>query len=114
MVAGVPVIAGTGGATSRRLAGRGGIAVPSASPEAVAAALGRLSSASVRAEMGAAAREIVSGHPGPEECAERLVRTLADAAGGPPARRLRPFAAGLGARRRSGSGVVRPALRNSS
>jgi glycosyltransferase involved in cell wall biosynthesis len=81
MVAGVPVVAGTAGATTRRLAGRAGVAVPSADPVAVAAALGRLASPATRAEMGAAAREIVRGHPGPEECAELLVRTLADAAG---------------------------------
>jgi glycosyltransferase involved in cell wall biosynthesis len=80
MVAGVPVVAGTPGATSRRLENRAGITVPSASPEGVAAALGRLTSPQTRAEMGAAAREIVRDHPGPEECADRLVATLRDAA----------------------------------
>lgn len=80
MLAGVPVVAVEGGAVVRRLAGRAGIGVPAASPPAVAAALGVLADAEVRATAGAAARELVADAPGAAACAAMLVSVLEDAA----------------------------------
>jgi glycosyltransferase involved in cell wall biosynthesis len=81
-LAGLPVIATGEGAVVRRLAGgRAGEAVPTGDPAAVARALGRFSDRDERARAGAAAREIVAGHPDAAECARLLVATLRDAAG---------------------------------
>ena len=81
-LAGLPVIATGTGAVVRRLdGGRAGAAVEAGDIRAVAAALGRFSSAEERARAGAAAREIVAGHPDATECARMLVRVLEDAAG---------------------------------
>lgn len=80
MLAGVPVVAVTGGAVVRRLEGRAGIGVPPAQPAAVAAALGRLTDPAARAAAGAAARELVVGYPDARECARLLVEVLDDAA----------------------------------
>lgn len=81
-LAGLPVIATGEGAVVRRLdGGRAGAAVPTGSPEAVAAALGRFADPEERARAGAAAREIVAGHPDAAECARMLVTVLKDAAG---------------------------------
>jgi hypothetical protein len=81
MVAGVPVVTIEGGAAGRRLERRAGLTVPAASPQHVAAALRRLSDQRTRAAMAGAGREIVLGHPGPHECAERLAGTLEVVAG---------------------------------
>lgn len=80
MLAGVPVVAVSGGAVVRRLEGRAGIGVPPASPAEVASALGRLSDPEVRAAAGRAGREIVADHPTAARCAEMLVDVLTDAA----------------------------------
>ena len=64
----------------RRLEGRAGIAVAAGDPAAVAEALARYADPAARAAAGAAAREIVAGHPGAQECARMLVDVLADAA----------------------------------
>ncbi len=80
MLAGVPVVAVSGGAVVRRLAGRAGIGVPPGDPDAVADALGRLAEPSARAAAAEAAREIVAGHPTDRDCARELVRVLREAA----------------------------------
>jgi len=80
MLAGVPVVAVSGGAVVRRLEGRAGIGVPPASPAEVADALGRLSDPDVRAAAGRAGREIVADHPSAPQCAAILVDVLRDAA----------------------------------
>ena len=81
-LAGLPVIATGEGAVVRRLDGdRAGAAVPTGDPAAVARALGRFADPEERARAGAAAREIVAGHPNAAECARLLAATLHDAAG---------------------------------
>ncbi|MDQ1445275.1 MAG: hypothetical protein QOI20_1739 [Acidimicrobiaceae bacterium] len=91
MVAGVPVVAVEGGAVVRRLAGRagvdgiGGIGVPPASPDAVAAALHRLTDPEVRAAMGAAAKELVADHPDAATAASQLATCLSAVAHRPGA-----------------------------
>lgn len=81
-LAGLPVIATGEGAVVRRLdGGRAGAAVPVSDPAAVAAALARFADPAERERAGAAAREIVAGHPDAEECARMLVAVLRDAAG---------------------------------
>jgi glycosyltransferase involved in cell wall biosynthesis len=80
MVAGIPVVAVGGGAVVRRLEGRAGVGVPAAAPDAVAAALGRLSDPELRRTMGEAGRELVAGHPDLERCAAMLVEVLERAA----------------------------------
>jgi glycosyltransferase involved in cell wall biosynthesis len=80
MLAGVPVVAVTGGAVVRRLEGRAGIGVPPGDPQAIAAALGRLSEPAARAAAGAAAREIVADAPDARACAALLVQVLEEAA----------------------------------
>lgn len=81
-LAGLPVIATGEGAVVRRLdGGRAGAAVPTGDPGAVARALGRFADPAERARAGAAAREIVAGHPDAAECARMLVAVLRDAAG---------------------------------
>lgn len=81
-LAGLPVIATGEGAVVRRLDGdRAGAAVPVSDPAAVAAALGRFADPAERERAGAAAKEIVAGHPDAAECARLLVATLRDAAG---------------------------------
>jgi glycosyltransferase involved in cell wall biosynthesis len=83
MLAGVPVIATGEGAVTRRLDGdRAGVAVPVSDPDAIARALGRFADPAERAAAGAAAKELVAGHPTAEECAAMLVAVLRDAAGG--------------------------------
>ena len=83
MLAGVPVIATGEGAVTRRLdGGRAGEAVPVSDPDAVARALGRFADPAERAAAGAAAKQIVAGHPTAEECARMLVDVLRDAAEG--------------------------------
>lgn len=89
MLAGVPVVAVSGGAVVRRLEGRAGIGVPPGDPDAVAAALGRLADAEVRRRMGDAAREITADAPGAAECARRLVAVLRDASDSRRQRRSR-------------------------
>ncbi len=92
MVAGVPVVATTGGPVTDRLAGRAGLAVPPGDPGAVAAALSRLADPDARQRAGAAGRDLTADHPTPAQCADRLVRLLAAVAcrpgaglsGGPP------------------------------
>lgn len=92
MLAGVPVVATSGGPVVDRLAGRAGLGVPPGNPVAVAAALGRLANAGRRYAMGAAGRELSAGHPDAATCADALVTELARVAcrpgagrhGGPP------------------------------
>lgn len=92
MVAGVPVLATTGGPVAERLAGIAGIAVPPGDPGAVAAALGRLADPAVRARAGAAGQVLTADHPTAGACAGLLARRLAQVAcrpgaglaGGPP------------------------------
>jgi glycosyltransferase involved in cell wall biosynthesis len=78
-----------GGAVVRRLEGRAGVGVPPAAPEAVAAALGRLSDPRVRRTMGEAGRKLVAGHPDLERCAAMLVEVLEKAASSGLRRRRR-------------------------
>jgi glycosyltransferase involved in cell wall biosynthesis len=89
MLAGIPVIAVSGGAVVRRLAGRAGVGVPPRDPAAVAAALGAYTDAAVRTAAGAAARELVADAPDAPACAARLVAVLTDAAAAPRRRGLR-------------------------
>lgn len=81
MLAGVPVVAVSGGAVVRRLEGRAGIGVPAGSPGHVAEALGRLDDAELRARMGAAGQQITTDHPDAAQCARLLVQVLREAAG---------------------------------
>lgn len=85
MVAGVPVVAVTGGAVVRRLEGRAGIGVPPGDPAAIAAALGGLVDPEARAAAGTAGRELVADAPDAVACAALLVEVLRDAAGQRPA-----------------------------
>jgi glycosyltransferase involved in cell wall biosynthesis len=85
MLAGVPVIGVGGGAVTRRLDGRAGIAVDPADPDAVAAALARLADAGVNASAGTAARELVADHPDESTVADGLASVLAMACGRPGA-----------------------------
>ncbi|MDQ1696804.1 MAG: hypothetical protein QOJ03_2157 [Frankiaceae bacterium] len=85
MLAGIPVVGVDGGAVTRRLDGRAGIAVPPGDPDAVADALGRLNDPAVRAGAGAAARELVADHPGEAAVADRLAAVLAAVAARPGA-----------------------------
>jgi glycosyltransferase involved in cell wall biosynthesis len=80
MLAGIPLIAVARGAVYRRLEGRAGIGVPPGDPGAVADALAQFADPVRRSKAGAAAREIVAGHPTAEECAKMLVAVLRDAA----------------------------------
>jgi glycosyltransferase involved in cell wall biosynthesis len=81
MLAGIPVIATGTGAVVRRLDGdRAGAAVPTGDPDAIARALGRFADPAERAAAGAAAREMVAGHPTAAECARMLVDVLRAAA----------------------------------
>jgi glycosyltransferase involved in cell wall biosynthesis len=77
MVAGVPVVATTGGPVGGRLAGTAGVTVAPADPEAVAAALGRLADPELRARAGAAGQALTADHPTAAACAEHLARRLA-------------------------------------
>lgn len=81
--AGVPVIAIAGSPPALRMAASAGVAVPPGDPDAVAAALGQLSSRTVRSAMGRAARALSADHPTAHDCASRLVQVLAEAAGRP-------------------------------
>lgn len=76
MVAGLPVVAVTGGAVVRRLAGVAGIGVPAADPGAVAAALAALSDPERRRVTGAAGQAITRDHPDAQTCASALVDVL--------------------------------------
>jgi glycosyltransferase involved in cell wall biosynthesis len=80
MLAGVPVVAVSGGAVVRRLEGEAGIGVPASDPSAVAAALARLRDPQVRARAGAAGRALTADHPDAEQCANMLVEVLEGAA----------------------------------
>jgi glycosyltransferase involved in cell wall biosynthesis len=77
MTAGVPVIATDTGPVADRLAGRAGIVVPPGAPDAVAAALARLSDEDARRRMGSAGRQLTADHPGARGCAGQLARELA-------------------------------------
>ncbi|MDT5025474.1 MAG: hypothetical protein QOE61_1900 [Micromonosporaceae bacterium] len=77
MLAGVPVVATSGGPVVDRLAGRAGLGVPPGDPVAVAAALGLLADSGRRRAMGCAGRELSAGHPDAATCAEVLVAELA-------------------------------------
>ena len=77
MLAGVPVVATSGGPVVDRLADRAGLGVPPGNPAAVAAALGLLADPGRRRAMGAAGRELSAGHPDAATCAELLVAELA-------------------------------------
>jgi glycosyltransferase involved in cell wall biosynthesis len=79
MLAGVPIIAVTGGAVVRRLEGRAGIGVPAGDAGAVADALAVYTSAASRRRAGKVGQELVRSHPTSAECADLLVRTLRDA-----------------------------------
>ena len=85
MLAGVPVVGVDGGAVTRRLDGRAGVAVPAADPAAVAAALAHLGEPDVREKAGRAARELVADHPGETVVADLLASVLAAAAARPGA-----------------------------
>lgn len=80
MVAGVPVVAATGGPVAERLAGVAGVVVAPGDPAAVAAALGHLSDPELRARVGAAGRRLTVGHPSAADCADLLARRLAGVA----------------------------------
>jgi len=85
MTAGVPVIGVGGGAVERRIAGQGGVVVPMADPQAVAAALHLLADPVERARRGAAAAALVRDHPTAEAGARRFAGVLAGAARRPGA-----------------------------
>lgn len=80
MEAGIPVVAVGGGAVAARLVSGGGITVPAADPDAIARALEELTDDEARARAGRAAAAAVAGHPTATECADALVRVLAEAA----------------------------------
>ncbi|MFE6097591.1 glycosyltransferase [Streptomyces massasporeus] len=84
MLAGVPVIATAPGPVSERVAPPGadpaGITVEPARAEQVAEALRRLEDPGIRAAMGSAGSRSAVAHPGPEQSAALLVRTLAETA----------------------------------
>lgn len=81
MLAGVPVIAVSGSAVARRLAGRAGLVLPPGDVDALARALQSLAAPGMRAEMGAAGRALTADHPDAGACARLLVEVLRDAAG---------------------------------
>jgi glycosyltransferase involved in cell wall biosynthesis/GT2 family glycosyltransferase len=87
MRAGIPVVAVTGGAVIRRLAGSAGLGVPPGDPSAVAAALGRLRDPVLRRRMGRAGRELVVDHPDAARQADRLAALLGAVAARPGAGR---------------------------
>ncbi|MFF7734381.1 glycosyltransferase [Streptomyces sp. NPDC007984] len=84
MLAGVPVIATAPGPVSQRVAPPGadpaGITVEPARADQVAGALRRLQDPDSRSAMGAAGRRRAAAHPGAEQSAALLVRTLAETA----------------------------------
>lgn len=80
MLAGVPVIAVTGGAVVRRLEGRAGIGVPAGDAGAVADALAVYASLDARRQAGRAGQALVRDHPGGAACADLLVGVLRAAA----------------------------------
>jgi glycosyltransferase involved in cell wall biosynthesis len=80
MACGVPVVATSAGPVAALLRGGAGVVVPPAAPAAVAAALGRLSEPGSRRDRGAVGLAAAAGHPGAEECADRLLTILAETA----------------------------------
>jgi glycosyltransferase involved in cell wall biosynthesis len=88
MLAGVPVVATSGGPVVDRLAGRAGLGVPPGDPAAVALALGRLADGHRRRAMGAAGRRLSAHHPDAATCAQALTNVLARVACRPGAGRL--------------------------
>jgi glycosyltransferase involved in cell wall biosynthesis len=89
MVAGVPVVTAGASPVSRRLAGCAGLVVDPADPPALAAALASLADPGRRERLGRAGRRLAAEHPEAPECADRLVRHLAEVARRPGAG-LRP------------------------
>ncbi|GAA3828835.1 hypothetical protein GCM10022403_072670 [Streptomyces coacervatus] len=79
----VPVIA-TPGPVADRVAQPGaapaGISVPPGAPAEVGLALRRLADRDTRLAMGAVGQRLTASHPGPAECAGRLVQILSEAA----------------------------------
>ncbi len=86
-LAGVPVLADARFVPSVAIMGRGSVPVDACSVASVAAALGELTDASLRKELGEAGRAVASTLPGPGQVADQVVDELALAAGRPGAGR---------------------------